>query len=81
MSKQLIDNITGCVRLGVYGTNCDQPCSNNCKDNTCHIENGTCFECKPGWTGIYCKTSMALFRMQLITSSRSNISLWWMCGE
>lgn len=25
---------------------------------TCHIENGTCFLCKPGWTGLDCNISM-----------------------
>lgn len=25
---------------------------------TRHINDGTCFSCKPGWTGKFCKTSM-----------------------
>nr|XP_034320459.1 multiple epidermal growth factor-like domains protein 10 [Crassostrea gigas] len=31
-------------------------CPTNCKDNRCRTQNGTCFTCKPGWTGTYCKT-------------------------
>lgn len=48
---------TGCSNPGFYGNNCETPCPKSCKDNTCHIQNGTCFSCKPGWTGEYCDTS------------------------
>lgn len=47
----------GCNNTGFYGSNCDTPCPTNCKDSTCHIQNGTCFMCDPGWTGTYCDTS------------------------
>ncbi|XP_052694709.1 protein draper-like isoform X1 [Crassostrea angulata] len=46
----------GCANASVYGKNCDTPCPTNCKNNTCHIQNGTCFTCIPGWTGHYCNT-------------------------
>lgn len=49
----------GC-RLGFYGIICDRPCPTNCKDNICHIVKGICFECKPGWIGILCKSSIIL---------------------
>lgn len=51
---------TGCSNAGFYGSNCDIPCPTNCKDNTCHIKNGTCFLCKPGWNGMNCTTSMMI---------------------
>lgn len=47
----------GCNNVSVYGRNCDIPCPANCKDNTCHIESGVCYMCKPGWSGIKCNTS------------------------
>uniref|UniRef100_K1QFV1 Scavenger receptor class F member 2 n=1 Tax=Magallana gigas TaxID=29159 RepID=K1QFV1_MAGGI len=49
----------GCRKHGVYGSNCDIPCPINCKDNTCHIENGSCLQCEPGWFGGYCNRSMS----------------------
>lgn len=51
---------TGCINAGFYGSNCDIHCPMNCKDNTCHIQNGTCFMCNPGWTGVYCDTSKTI---------------------
>lgn len=48
---------TGCNNAGFYGRNCDSACPTNCKDSTCQIQNGTCFSCKPGWTGLDCDTS------------------------
>ncbi|XP_052694743.1 receptor-type tyrosine-protein phosphatase alpha-like [Crassostrea angulata] len=48
--------VQGCINFGIYGSNCDTPCSSNCKESTCHIQSGKCFNCKPGWTGIYCTT-------------------------
>lgn len=46
----------GCKKFGVYGSNCNMTCPTNCKSNTCHIHNGICYTCKPGWTGISCET-------------------------
>lgn len=51
----LID--TGCNNASFYGSKCEYPCPINCKFNKCHIQNGTCFSCRPGWSGIYCNTS------------------------
>ncbi|XP_034321050.2 uncharacterized protein [Magallana gigas] len=46
--------VQGCKMPGVYGSKCDNLCPINCKDSTCHVENGTCFGCKPGWIGTSC---------------------------
>lgn len=53
--------LIGCKNINVYGNNCDIPCPINCKDNKCHVENGTCFGCKPGWIGLNCNSSMVFF--------------------
>lgn len=47
----------GCNLSGVYGSNCNMTCPTYCKNDTCHIQNGNCYTCKPGWTGISCETS------------------------
>lgn len=39
---------------GMYGSSCNKTCANNCKEALCHIQNGDCFTCKPGWTGTIC---------------------------
>lgn len=44
----------GCEKPGLYGSNCEIPCPSNCRDSSCHIQNGTCIQCKPGWLGMYC---------------------------
>lgn len=44
----------GCEKSGLYGSNCEIPCPSNCRDSSCHIQNGTCIQCKPGWLGLYC---------------------------
>lgn len=33
------------------------PCPTNCEDSTCHIQSGSCFTCKPGWSGVNCDAS------------------------
>uniref|UniRef100_A0A8W8NII6 Fucolectin tachylectin-4 pentraxin-1 domain-containing protein n=1 Tax=Magallana gigas TaxID=29159 RepID=A0A8W8NII6_MAGGI len=48
--------VQGCNNASVYGTDCDTPCPTTCKDNTCHIQSGSCFKCKPGWSGVKCNT-------------------------
>lgn len=48
---------TGCARLGFYGNNCDQPCSERCPERRCDITNGDCLSCLPGWTGHTCEKS------------------------
>lgn len=47
--------VFGCYNNGFYGSNCDIRCPMNCNDNTCHIWNGTCLACEPGWTGFIAK--------------------------
>lgn len=47
--------------LSFYGVNCNIHCPTNCKDNTCNIQSGSCFNCKPGWTGTYCNASKMTF--------------------
>ena len=49
---------SGCNASGVYGASCKELCPINCRDNVCHIQNGTCYECKPGWIDTTCNTSM-----------------------
>nr|XP_022305068.1 protein draper-like isoform X1 [Crassostrea virginica] len=48
--------VLGCKNSEVYGNNCRERCPTNCRDNVCHIQRGTCFGCKPGWTGTHCDT-------------------------
>nr|XP_034311833.1 receptor-type tyrosine-protein phosphatase epsilon isoform X5 [Crassostrea gigas] len=48
--------VTDCSNLGVYGSNCDIPCPDNCRERRCDIINGTCLECTPGWMGENCTT-------------------------
>nr|XP_022312137.1 neurogenic locus notch homolog protein 1-like isoform X2 [Crassostrea virginica] len=52
--------VYGCNKTGVYGIECKTLCPPNCKYNTCHIQNGTCFECRPGWIGTHCNTKCAV---------------------
>lgn len=52
-----INGKSGCTNHSVYGTGCDTACPVNCRDNYCHILNGTCFACRPGWTDETCETS------------------------
>ncbi|XP_061170708.1 receptor-type tyrosine-protein phosphatase epsilon-like [Saccostrea echinata] len=39
-----------------YGMNCEKMCSLNCENQRCNIINGTCLRCRPGWTGMLCKS-------------------------
>lgn len=58
-------NWKGCHKHNVYGADCNVPCPRNCKNNTCHIHNGTCLECNPGWKGPFCSNSTikAIFKL------------------
>lgn len=47
----------GCNNASFYDSNSNTHCPINCKDSTCHIQNGAGFTCKPKWTGIHCDTS------------------------
>lgn len=73
----------GCIRHDMYGSQCNIPCPMNCKDNVCHIVNGTCKTCEPGLTGDFCEKRKSLGRyriswyqdyMLLISESHKN---WW----
>lgn len=44
----------GCPTLGYYGEDCSLLCPKNCQEGHCPIVNGTCFECKVGYTGDNC---------------------------
>lgn len=44
----------GCKQSGVFGTECDIPCPASCKNSTCHILKGTCFDREHGVYGSYC---------------------------
>ncbi|XP_062608469.1 multiple epidermal growth factor-like domains protein 10 [Saccostrea cucullata] len=46
--------VRGCTNAGVYGSNCNLPCPDNCQEKRCNIVNGTCLGCIPGWTGDMC---------------------------
>nr|XP_022305554.1 multiple epidermal growth factor-like domains protein 10 isoform X2 [Crassostrea virginica] len=48
--------VYGCSKPGIYGKSCNLPCPTNCRYRTCHIENGSCFNCAAGYRGILCKT-------------------------
>ncbi|XP_078327600.1 uncharacterized protein LOC144623185 isoform X2 [Crassostrea virginica] len=48
--------VNGCVLPDVYGSHCNKSCPSNCRNHTCHIQNGVCSECEPGWTGTTCNT-------------------------
>ena len=63
---------TGCFRSGVYGHNCNVPCPVNCKTNTCHIQDGSCFGCKPGWRGATCNTGI---NISLLNTHLANTSM------
>eukprot|EP00105_Crassostrea_gigas_P039778 XP_019923926.1 PREDICTED: uncharacterized protein LOC105330875 [Crassostrea gigas] len=63
--------VKGCNRSGVFGINCDKPCPSNCKDNTCHIENGSC--CKTGWNGTSCDTDSM---QEVGTNDEASSTLW-----
>ena len=46
--------IIGCPSPGFYGDNCSIPCPNNCHDSPCHIVEGNCLGCLPGYRGLTC---------------------------
>ena len=46
--------VTGCPSPGVYGENCSVPCPQNCQEGHCHIVEGTCLGCIPGYRGVTC---------------------------
>ncbi|XP_062610142.1 multiple epidermal growth factor-like domains protein 10, partial [Saccostrea cucullata] len=43
-----------CKERGMFGKNCSLRCPEACQENRCHILDGTCLGCKPGWVGDHC---------------------------
>eukprot|EP00105_Crassostrea_gigas_P016373 XP_011433735.1 PREDICTED: multiple epidermal growth factor-like domains protein 10 [Crassostrea gigas] len=46
--------VYGCARAGFYGEDCYQRCPQNCQEGHCHIVEGTCLGCVPGYKGPTC---------------------------
>ncbi|XP_022307739.2 uncharacterized protein LOC111113742 [Crassostrea virginica] len=46
--------VYGCPSPGFYGEDCSIPCPQNCQDGFCHIVEGTCLGCLPGYRGLRC---------------------------
>ncbi|XP_078328340.1 receptor-type tyrosine-protein phosphatase alpha-like isoform X2 [Crassostrea virginica] len=44
----------GCRNLSYYGESCSNECPKNCNGSRCHITEGTCFACLPGYKGAKC---------------------------
>ena len=53
-------SLIGCENVSAYGSDCDLKCPTNCKTNTCQIQDGSCYECNPGWIGGKCTESMTV---------------------
>ncbi|XP_062613599.1 multiple epidermal growth factor-like domains protein 10, partial [Saccostrea cucullata] len=47
-------DVQGCSESGMYGQNCNHRCPEQCQEKRCHILDGTCLGCKPGWVGDLC---------------------------
>nr|XP_022308515.1 multiple epidermal growth factor-like domains protein 10 [Crassostrea virginica] len=46
--------VFGCSSPGFYGENCSIPCPRNCQEGHCHIVEGNCLDCLPGYRGVTC---------------------------
>ncbi|XP_078328331.1 uncharacterized protein LOC111112065 isoform X4 [Crassostrea virginica] len=46
--------VLGCPTLGYYGESCSLLCPQNCQEGHCHITEGTCLGCLPGYIGQTC---------------------------
>uniref|UniRef100_A0A8W8P2M7 Scavenger receptor class F member 2 n=1 Tax=Magallana gigas TaxID=29159 RepID=A0A8W8P2M7_MAGGI len=44
----------GCPIPGYYGEDCSLPCPQNCQESHCHIVDGSCLGCVPGYKGPTC---------------------------
>ena len=49
-----MNTVTGCPSPGFYGENCSIPCPQNCQEGLCHIVEGSCMGCLPGYRGLKC---------------------------
>ncbi|XP_078320780.1 uncharacterized protein LOC144621431 [Crassostrea virginica] len=52
--------VYGCPSPRHYGKNCSLKCPQNCQNGYCDIVEGTCFACKPGFTGPRCDLECSL---------------------
>lgn len=50
----------GCFR-GQYGENCTEKCRENCVNDTCDINSGTCFECDVGYREPHCDLGKLIY--------------------
>ena len=48
--------LPGCRKPGYYGESCTLECPQNCQEGHCHITEGTCLGCLPGYIGPTCNT-------------------------
>nr|XP_034322207.1 uncharacterized protein LOC105345149 isoform X3 [Crassostrea gigas] len=48
--------VYGCPVTGYYGEDCSLRCPQNCQEGHCHIVDGTCLGCVPGYTRARCDT-------------------------
>nr|XP_022307811.1 scavenger receptor class F member 2-like [Crassostrea virginica] len=55
----------GCPIPGYYGESCSTPCPQNCLEGHCHITEGTCLGCLPGYNGPRCDTKCNDFKYGL----------------
>uniref|UniRef100_K1QIZ9 Scavenger receptor class F member 2 n=1 Tax=Magallana gigas TaxID=29159 RepID=K1QIZ9_MAGGI len=46
--------VYGCPIPGYYGEDCSLSCPQNCQEGHCHIVDGTCLGCVPGYKGPTC---------------------------
>nr|XP_022306912.1 receptor-type tyrosine-protein phosphatase T-like [Crassostrea virginica] len=46
--------VIGCPTPGYYGESCSLPCPQNCQEDRCHITEGSCLGCVPGYIGDKC---------------------------
>nr|XP_034322209.1 platelet endothelial aggregation receptor 1-like isoform X1 [Crassostrea gigas] len=67
--------VYGCPVTGYYGEDCSLPCPQNCQEGHCHIVDGTCLGCVPGYTGARCDTECNNFKYGLECDSSCGICL------
>uniref|UniRef100_A0A8W8NYJ3 EGF-like domain-containing protein n=1 Tax=Magallana gigas TaxID=29159 RepID=A0A8W8NYJ3_MAGGI len=70
-----LGSMYGCPVTGYYGEDCSLPCPQNCQEGHCHIVDGTCLGCVPGYTGARCDTECNNFKYGLECDSSCGICL------